>query len=68
MEPPCIPHEQTKGVTEMPRFELIEVINRPAEVVYAYMSDPENNLQWQAHCLDTGGLPSERAMSSMKKG
>ena len=32
------------------RIELNVVINRPVEEVYAYMSNPENNSQWQSHC------------------
>ena len=32
------------------RIELNVVINRPVEEVYAYMSNPENNAQWQSHC------------------
>ena len=35
----------------MVRFERDVVINRPVEEVYAYMSNPENNSQWQALCL-----------------
>ena len=35
----------------MARIELNVVINRPVEEVYAYMSNPENNSQWQSHCL-----------------
>ena len=34
----------------MIRLEKSVVIDRPVEEVYAYMSNPENNLQWQAHC------------------
>ena len=32
-------------------IELNVVINRPVEEVYRYMSNPENNSQWQSHCL-----------------
>ncbi|MEE9283041.1 MAG: SRPBCC family protein [Nitrososphaerales archaeon] len=27
------------------------VINRPVEEVFAYMGNPENNVNWQSHCL-----------------
>ena len=35
----------------MVSIELYVVINRPVEEVYAYTSNPENNSQWESHCL-----------------
>ena len=31
--------------------DLTVVINRPVQEVFAYMGNPENNKNWQSHCL-----------------
>lgn len=31
--------------------DLTVVINRPIQEVFAYMGNPENNKNWQSHCL-----------------
>lgn len=36
----------------MPRLEISETIDRPVEEVWAYVSNPQNDVQWQASARD----------------
>ena len=45
----------------MRRIEVSVVINRPIEEVFAYVTNPENDTQWQSSVLESG-LVSERPL------
>jgi uncharacterized membrane protein len=39
---------QTKGDSQMAKLEISTVINRPVEVVFAFLSNPENGPKWNS--------------------
>jgi uncharacterized protein YndB with AHSA1/START domain len=47
------PQRQTKGGIKMVKIEQSVVINRPVEDVFAFMSNPKNDPQWQSDTTET---------------
>jgi uncharacterized membrane protein len=51
-----MPNTSSKEAKEMKRIEASIVVNQPVEEVFAYMSNPENDSQWQSAVLESGFL------------